>query len=268
MIDTLPLMSRLHDELMQLLQNLGQGQWNVPTACAGWTVKDLAAHLLDGHQRRLSICRDGQHVPFPGGDLGVWLNELNASWVHAARRLSPRLLIDLHALVGPQVVEFWRSLDPHAPAFYPVAWAGESQSEVWFDCARDFTEHWHHQQQIREATGAASLMTAEHYPTVLSILIRCVPVAYADVDAPVQTALRITAVGEAGGDWTLTRTEPSWAVEPGASGPPQAWIQMPQRDVWLLFTKKLTPEAAESRASVTGDRGLAQPFFRSKAVMG
>jgi mycothiol maleylpyruvate isomerase-like protein len=136
-----------------------RGPVDAPTACADWTAKDLTAHLLDGNQRRLSICRDGQRVSFPGGDLGTWLNDLNASWVYAARRLSPRLLIDLHKLVGPQIIEFWRSLDPHADAFFPVAWAGESRSDVWFDCARDFTEHWHHQQQIRE-TSAASLITA------------------------------------------------------------------------------------------------------------
>lgn len=268
MIDTVPLMAMLHAELLELLQNLGPEQWSAPTACAGWTVKDLAAHLLDGHQRRLSICRDGQNIPFPGGDVGAWLNDLNASWVHAARRLSPRLLIDLHKLVGPQILEFWRSLDPYAEAFFPVAWAGESRSDVWFDCARDFTEHWHHQQQMREAIGAASLITGAYYPVVLSILMRCVPLAYADVNAPMQTSVRITAAGEAGGVWTLARTDSHWVIALGDSASPECCIEMPQRDVWLLFTKKLTPEEAERRATTTGEPRLAHPFFRSKAVMG
>jgi uncharacterized protein (TIGR03083 family) len=115
---------------MLLLESLEVADWSAPTACLGWTVKDLVAHLLDGHHRRLSICRDGQPVSFPGGDLGAWLNDLNAPWVNAARRLSPPLLIELHRLVGPQVVEFWRSPDPYAEAFFPVTWAGESRSEV------------------------------------------------------------------------------------------------------------------------------------------
>ena len=268
MIDTVPLMAMLHAELVELLQGLGPEQWSAPTACAGWTVKDIAAHLLDGHLRRLSICRDGHSVPFPGGDLGGWLNELNASWVNAARRLSPRLLIDLHQSVGPQILDFWRSLDPQADAFYPVAWAGESRSAVWFDCARDFTEHWHHQQQIREATGAASLITRQYYPIVLTILMRCVPVAYADVNASTGTSVRIAAVGEAGGVWALTRSDVGWRIDSGGGGSPVSVIGLPQRDVWLLFTKKLTPEEANARATTTGDQRLAQPFFRSKAVMG
>ncbi len=268
MIDTIPLMAMLHGELVELFESLHTDQWDASTACPGWTVKDLAAHLLDGSQRRLSICRDGQRVSFPGGDLGTWLNDLNASWVSAARRLSPRLLIDLHKLVGPQIVEFWHGLDPHADAFFPVAWAGESRSDVWFDCARDFTEHWHHQQQIREAINAKSLITPAYFPVVLSILMRCVPPAYSDIAAPTQTSVRIVAVGNAGGVWTLARTDSGWVIEPGDALSPQCSIEMPQRDVWLLFTKKLAPQEAEDRATISGDRRLAQRFFGCKAVMG
>lgn len=268
MIETLPLMAKLHDELVELLEGLPAERWSAPTACAGWSVKDVAAHLLDGHQRRLSSCRDGQRVPFPGGDLGTWLNELNGSWVSVARRLSPRVLVDLHKLVGPQVIEFWRGLDPHAEAFFPVAWAGEERSEVWFDCARDFTEHWHHQQQIREAAGAASLIAPTYFPTVLSILMRSVPPAYAGVDAAIDTCVRVTAAGDAGGIWTLSRNESGWRIESGDRERPQASVEMAQRDVWLLFTKKLSPDEAEGRARMAGDPRLARPFFRAKAIMG
>lgn len=268
MIDTTRLMATLHDDLVALLEGLKPEQWSAPTACAGWTVKDIVTHLLDGSQRRLSICRDAHALRFAGGDLGAWLNELNASWVEAARRLSPRLLIDLHKLVGPQVVDFWRCLDPHAEAFFPVAWAGESRSEVWFDCARDFTEQWHHQQQIREATGSASLITPRYFPVVLSILICCVPAGYAAVNAPEGTSVRITATGDAGGVWTLARTGSRWAIEPGQAMSTDCAIEMAQRDVWLLFTKKLAPEEARRRAAISGDARWAEPLFRCKAVMG
>jgi uncharacterized protein (TIGR03083 family) len=268
MIDTIPLIASLHDELIELLSGLAPEQWGSSTACPGWTVKDVTAHLLDGNQRRLSICRDGQRVAFSGGAVGRSLNELNSAWVQAARRLSPRLLIDLHKLVGPQIITFWRSLDPHGIAFFPVEWAGESQSEVWFDCARDFTEQWHHQQQIREATGTPSLITPTYFPIVLSILMHCVPPAYADLALPMPATVQITAAGNAGGVWSITRGDSGWIIQPGDSISPQCRIEMPQRDVWLLFTKKLTPSEAESRATIIGDRRLAQPFFQCKAVMG
>ena len=52
LVDLLP---GLHAELMTLLRGLKSSDWNRPTACALWSVKDIAAHLLDGHVRRLSL---------------------------------------------------------------------------------------------------------------------------------------------------------------------------------------------------------------------
>ncbi len=49
---------------------------------------------------------------------------------------------------------FVTALDPDAPALFAVAWAGESQSDNRFDTAREYTERWHHQMQIREGVGA------------------------------------------------------------------------------------------------------------------
>ena len=37
--------------------------WDRPTACALWSVRDIAAHLLDDDLRRLSFHRDGQPPP-------------------------------------------------------------------------------------------------------------------------------------------------------------------------------------------------------------
>jgi hypothetical protein len=41
-----------------------------------------------------------------------WLDDLQAEWVRAARRLSPQLVVDLLAWMGPQLVEMFRQQDP------------------------------------------------------------------------------------------------------------------------------------------------------------
>ena len=81
---------------------------------------------------------------------------LNARWVAVSRRLSPRVLTDLLEVVGAQAAAFLAALPPHETAFWPVAWAGEARSENWMDVGRDYTEYWHHQQQIRDAVGASA----------------------------------------------------------------------------------------------------------------
>jgi hypothetical protein len=121
-------------------------------------VRDVAAHLLDGDVRRLSAGRDGvalrPDVPIASwDDLVGWLNWLNAEWVGVARRMSPAVLVSLLEATGPQVAAFLASLDADAPALYPVGWAGEDVSPNWMDVGREFTERWHHQQQIRDAVG-------------------------------------------------------------------------------------------------------------------
>ena len=151
-----------------------------------------------------------------------------------------------------------------------MLWAGESRSEVWFDCARDITEHWHHQQQIQEATGTASLITREYYPyypTVLSVLIRWVPVAYFKVGAPAGTAVRLTAGSDQDGEWTLARTDSGWEIDTRTSVSSQCWVDLPQRGVWLLFTKKLTPETVEAARRSSVIRSCRDPFG-SNAIMG
>ncbi|WP_460353508.1 maleylpyruvate isomerase N-terminal domain-containing protein [Actinoallomurus acanthiterrae] len=50
---------------IDLLRCLDPGEWSQPTICPGWSVKDVAAHVLGDHIGRLSIHRDGFQVLHP-----------------------------------------------------------------------------------------------------------------------------------------------------------------------------------------------------------
>lgn len=179
----------LHTALLTLLRTLSDEDWRKPTVARLWTVKDIVAHLLDTEIRRLALQRDGltplePETPIASyRDLIAFLNQLNADWVKAARRISPALLIDFLASTGPQVYDFLKTLDPFAPALFPVAWAGEETSPNWFDIAREYTEQWHHQQQIRDAVGAPGLTMRPWLHPVLDTFVRGLPHRYKDVDA-------------------------------------------------------------------------------------
>jgi hypothetical protein len=47
------------NELVRLLSGLSAEEWQKPTVCAGWSVKDVALHLLGGEIGNLSRRRDG-----------------------------------------------------------------------------------------------------------------------------------------------------------------------------------------------------------------
>ncbi|HKG23071.1 MAG TPA: maleylpyruvate isomerase N-terminal domain-containing protein, partial [Blastocatellia bacterium] len=189
-ISTTDLFLPLQVELVTLLRSLGPSDWYLPTVAGSWKVKHVAAHILDGDLRRISIHRDGISVgpkgPSPPEyrDLVTFLNGLNASWVNATERLSPRVLTDLLEWAGPQVADFFASLPPHEPALFPVAWAGEERSENWMDVSRDYTEKWHHQAQIRDAAGAAPLMSRRWLYPVLALSMYALPYTFRGTDAP------------------------------------------------------------------------------------
>ena len=258
--------------LAGLLEGLAPAAWDAPTVCAGWRVRDIAAHLLDGAFRRLSFERDRLAPPAPdavpedGDGLTAFLDALNASWIDASRRLSPRLLVELTAFVEPPLAAHLASLDPFGEALFPVAWAGEHASACWFDVARELTERWHHQQQIRMAVGADLLDDPFFLDPVLETLVRVLPHHYRSVDAGAGATLTLR-VPDRGLSWTLARDGGTWILLRGAAATPDASVTLPAAPAWRLLTRGIDAAAARREATVEGDTALASPLFAAVAVM-
>src|SRR3954447_22408603 len=164
-------------ELTALLRTLPADAWDRPTVAGTWRVRDVIAHLVDVSLRRVSWHRDGQAPPAPPRTAGTerdfvgFINDLNGQWVQAARRISPRMLTDLHEFVAAALADFTESFPDDGAALFPVSWAGEERSDGWFDLGREFTEHWHHQAQVRDAVGAAPLRDPAWLHAVLLIAL-------------------------------------------------------------------------------------------------
>lgn len=272
----------LHRELMDLLRGLQEEDWNRPTVARRWRVRDIAAHLLDVDLRRLSLHRDRGQLPPPdppieGYDgLVRYIDHLNAVWVEAAQRISPRMLVEFLSVTGPQVASFFATLDPFEPAPISVAWAGEEVSENWFDVAREYTERWHHQAQIRDAVGAPGLLSRRWLHPLLAASVRALPHAYrhvgdvGDREAPEGGAVVLDVTGEAGDTWTLLRRAAGWELFQGedpVSGPALCRLTLSGDTAWRLLYNALSPEEATTRIEVTGDRALAEPLLRTRSVM-
>jgi uncharacterized protein (TIGR03083 family) len=271
-VNLAPLFPGLHVQLMILLRSLAAEDWDKPTACPLWSVNDIAAHLLDTCLRRISFGRDGLDPspdrPISGyGDLVAYLNELNAEWITATRRLSPAVLMDLLDLAEPQLHRYFSSLEPNATARFGVAWAGQEQSPNWFDIGREYTERWLHQQQIREAVGAGGLVAREWLYPALDIFVRALPHAYRQVQADPGTSVEVEIKGEAGGVWTLARVDATWTLLSGRDGLAQARVGLDQDAAWKLFSKGLSPEQASRRIVIEGDPSLGRPVLGTLAVM-
>jgi uncharacterized protein (TIGR03083 family) len=253
--------------LLDLLSALTDEEWAKPTVCPGWSVKDVALHILGGDLGNVSRRRDGfQLRSTPGEDLVTFVNRFNDDWVRVARRLSPRLLVDLLAFSGPQLFDYFASLDLSASGG-GVSWAGLDPAPVWLDVAREYTERWLHQQHIRDAVGKPGLTVRRFMAPVLATFVYALPPTFRDFDAPPGTKMHLHIEGEAGGDWYLAREGPGWTLYPGTSVSPDALVDIDQSIAWKLFTKGVTPQEAESASRFEGDRRLGRQVLKAVAII-
>jgi uncharacterized protein (TIGR03083 family) len=262
---TAHLFPKLDGMLLDLLRSLAPEDWEKQTVSPKWKVKDVAAHLLDTPLRGLSIGRDGCLPQAPkissSAELGAYINPLNEEGVTVYRRLSPGILISLMEIATKQLGEYHASRDPYAMAPYGVSWAGEEKSANWFDTAREFTERWHHQQQIRLAVNRPAIMTREFYYPVLDCFMRALPFTYRNVSAKPSATVRITVSGECGGTWYLHRAENVWQLTETERGEMVAETTIPQEIAWRIFTKGIAFESAQSQVKITGDIALGLPVL-------
>ena len=271
-IPTAHLFPILDHELIQLLQTLTDEEWNRPTIAKLWTVKDVAAHLLDGNVRGISMLRD-KHFGNSPGDISTsekligFLNNLNADWVNAMKRMSPKLLTELLALTGPAYCDQMAALSPFEQAIFSVGWAGDETSPNWFHVAREYTEKWHHQQQIRDAVNKpGNLSTRELYHPVLDTFMMALPHTYRNTDAPKNTVVQVSISGKSGGDWFLTKKE-KWELSKTDSHPVTARTNIVGSVAWKLFTKSWRRKEILSFVSIEGNRELGEVVLDMVSVM-
>ncbi|HEY5908122.1 MAG TPA: maleylpyruvate isomerase N-terminal domain-containing protein [Vicinamibacteria bacterium] len=271
-IDVRPLLLPLHRELVSLLEGCAPADWERPTVAPNWRVRDVAAHLLDGELRRLSMHRDGHALPLPAearadeAGLVAFLNAMNAEWLQATRRLSPRILLDLLREAGQAGAAFLAALEPEGKALLPVAWAGETASANWMDVGREYTERWHHQQQIRLALLAPLLLDAKWLRPVLEISLRALPHRYRDVPAEDGATLVVEISGPSGGRYSLVREAGAWRLFAAAVEKPAARIVVDQDAAWRIFFKAW-PAGAPPALTAEGRPELSGRFLAAWAVM-
>ncbi len=267
-IELFPPLSR---ELVSALKALQPLDWERPTICAPWSVKDVAAHLLGGNFGRLWNRVDSSaKIDRPQRDyeqLLRFINENNALWVQAAQRISPAILIELLELTDRRLYEHFSRLDPYALAGITVAWAGDSLPLNWFDIAREYTEKWLHQQHIREAVGLPLLTSRTWLSSVLDTFMRGLPHTFRNLPAKQGVSVAVQITGEAGGDWCLVNGGESWQLFAGSVPRVNCRVQLNQDLAWRLFTRGITPQDARQQVHLDGDVRLGEKVLEMVSIM-
>jgi len=157
----------------------------------------------------------------------------------------------MHERYGRQMADFMTTLDPFAEAPISVSWAGEQTSLNWFDTARELTEKWHHQQQIRDATGRAPLYEPYLAP-VIATFVRALPFTYHDVNASV-----VVRIDDA--VWSLVQG----VLYEGEAEAADVRVTLTGDRAWRLFTR----QKIDAQAVIDGDARCAAPLLEMTSIV-
>jgi uncharacterized protein (TIGR03083 family) len=134
----------------QLCSGLPAGQWELPTGCPGWTVKDHLSHLVDYEARALGRPAP-EHEPGPLPHVKNEMGQANEIGVDVRRpRPGPQVLAEFRQVTGERL-ERLRTLtgqDLAAPAATP---AGPGTMADLLTLR--VMDSWMHEQDMRRATG-------------------------------------------------------------------------------------------------------------------
>lgn len=270
-LDLVHLLPTLDQKLMELLRSLTREEWQMQTVARLWKVKDVAAHLLDGNIRILSMLRDEYEGESPNihsyQHLLDYLNGLNADWVKAMKRVSPKMLLLLHETTGKLFCEYYATLDPFGRSPFAVNWAGEEESRNWMHIAREYTEKFLHQQQIRDAVNKPGLMTKELFYPFIDTLAMALPFTFRDVDAEKGTTVQLVVSGETGGSWLLTKQERAWILSKDNIAQPSSRVVVDPDIAWKLFSKSIRPADILTQVQIEGDPSLGEKALSMVSFM-
>jgi uncharacterized protein (TIGR03083 family) len=247
------------ERFLALATSLSDDEWENPTACTLWNVRQLLAHVTGASAAYASwsefMHQGSPKVQRPYRASGLsFLDSMNQIQVDDRAHATPVALIEELRVAGPRAIAtrarlpgLLRALRVPLPAlggFVPIGYLTD------LIYTRDM---WMHRLDLCRATQREMVMTPEHDGRIVALVVR-------DLEKKLTAKLRTLSMvyhlsGNAGGRWQL-----------GAKTSPATTIQLDALDFNLLASGRLTPQEAWSRASIAGESALARDVLNQTTV--
>lgn len=239
---------------LELLEALGPEDWERPTMCTAWSVRDILAHQAGAYCGGASFAefrrQMSQKVP-PGREL---IDVVNASQIaERAGRTPDELLAELRQ-VGPRAVAARQRL-PWLLRQLPIPLPPLGRRPLgYLTDAVYLRDTWSHRVDVSRATGRPLLLTAGHDGRFTALIVRdLAPRLASRLDG---ATLVLDLHGPAGG---------RFRIGPAASA--AATIAMDAIDFHLRASERITAEQARTRSQVSGDEALAARALQHTFVL-
>jgi uncharacterized protein (TIGR03083 family) len=198
-----------YDRIFDLLGALPDESWGAATDCAGWTVRDVVAHLAGAAASTASpreLLRQAWLARRSGRD-GDLVDRMNAVQVAERRSLTPAALRDDLAAAARRGLITRRRIPPPARAVRLPFGPPLGLRPLGYLTGRIYTrDAWMHRIDLARATGVALALTADHDGAIVEDVVTEWAAAHG-------RAYELRLTGPAGGHWSGGPGRPAAAVE-------------------------------------------------------
>lgn len=240
--------------LLEAAETFDADDWQQPTMCTAWTVRDMIAHQAGAYAAYASFAEFRRQYlsPPPKGRLPEdVINEIqiadrkdksNAELIAEIREKGPRTIKNRH-----RVPFFARAISPPRPDGTRLSLA--HMLDVIY--SRDT---WMHRIDLARATNREMKLTRAHDGRIVELVMRDVNALLAPIMG--SDAMDVELTGAAGGEWRI-----------GSASPARAVIRMDAVDFNIYASGRFTYEQARARAVLTGDTAFAENLLRRISVL-
>lgn len=236
-----------------LVASLGPDDWDRPTACTAWSVRDVLAHQAGGYTSGTGyaeMLRQYSALPRRGQ---LPEDAINERQLRDRAGQSPAQLIAELRQAGPLAARNWAyGFGPLKPIAVPHPIGGllSVRHLMWVIHSRDT---WMHRLDLCRATRRDFQQTPEHDGRIVALVLR-------DIGRRLHRRLAGRAVqfnlsGEAGGAWIV------------GQGSAAAAIHMDALDFNILASGRFTYAEGRARADLSGDLALAEVALRQAQAL-
>ena len=248
-----------HEELnrfLALVEALTGDDWQLPTDCTEWTVRDMLAHQAGAYAGGANFAEFRHQYSAHPGPGQLLVDAANARQIADRAGRSPADLIGELRRVGPAAIRARQRL-PWLLRVLTVP-MGPPLGTVPISYLTDLIytrDTWMHRVDICRATGKPFVQTPEHDGRIVALVMR-------DLSKKLTNRLRGQSVlydltGAAGGCYRI-----------GSTLEPTAILKMDVLQFNRLASERLTPEAAKAEhlITVSGDRAFGDQVIRQTTV--
>jgi uncharacterized protein (TIGR03083 family) len=247
------------DSIDHLCSDLADDEWELPTGCPGWTVKDHLSHLVDFEARAIGQPAP-EHDPGPLPHLKNDLGRANEVGVDARRpRSGAEVLAEFRSVTAQRLAGLRQLTEQDL--------AGQTMSPAGPGTVADMLtlrvmDSWTHEQDIRRAVGRPGHVQGPAAGEAVGYYSRFLPYVAAKRAAAPEGAKVVFRIGDA---------EPVAVEVAGGRGRPAA----DPADATVTLVMPVTTFAALAAGrddvpddvTVTGDSALGQRVLESMSLM-